>query len=76
MQEKQPIQPKEAKMGDEKKGRVGETSHSPHEMALEHHRNAMDLSMKSHITKHWMNAPGDSNTQSSFTIGIVKRYAD
>ena len=55
---------------------VGETSRSLHERALQHHRNARDFSVKPHIIKHWMNAHGDNNTQPTFNIRIVKKYAD
>ena len=35
---------------------IGETSRSLHERALEHMKDAEAFSVKSHITKHWMNS--------------------
>ena len=35
---------------------IGESSHSLHERALEHVKDAQVFSVKSHITKHWMNS--------------------
>ena len=55
---------------------IGEMSRSIHERSKEHQKDALDVSVKSHQAKHWMNTHPEENTQPSFRIRTIKRYRD
>ena len=55
---------------------IGETSHSLHERAVEHVRDAESFSAKSHIVKHWMNAHENLPSPPKMEFSITAKYGD
>ena len=55
---------------------IGETSRSLHERAVEHVRDAVGFSPKSHIVKHWMLSHPDLPSPPKMEFSITARYKD
>ena len=55
---------------------IGESSHSLHECAVEHVRDAQSFSVKSHIVKHWMNSHPSLPSPPVMEFSVTGRFKD
>ena len=62
------------------KGRVGiylgETSRSLHERATEHMKDAMDISCKCHVVKHWISDHYELENPQPFRFKVLRTFQD
>ena len=55
---------------------IGESSRSLHERSLEHIKDAMSFSKKSHIVKHWMSFHPEHPTPPPFSFKVTQQFKD